>query len=365
MPTPNFDLHANELHQQAIVIDGHSDILMAIADNKARLGAWLRLPDPATWQPPLQADWKAEQFHDLQPHTLYFGSAGQYSLPQFRAGGLTVQICAIYLEDKQLGYAVRRGLEMTWWLQREMQENPGLELVRTNADISRLKQEGKCGAILSFEGLEPLGPDLWMLDLYYRLGLRMASLTHNRRNLYADGVQNNAKPGGLTELGKQAIRRMNELGIVIDLVHLNEIGFWEVLELTQAPVVFSHTSPYCFSRPPHTDPPHPGFVLRRDRGRLEALARNGGMLGVIFFDQGELDKVVDDIEFLLELIGPDHVGLGSDYYGAQFAPRGLEDISKMPAITRALVKRGHSDEVILKILGGNFMRVFEQVWKPA
>jgi membrane dipeptidase len=365
MPTPNFDFHANELHQQAIVIDGHSDILMAIADNKARLGSWLQLPDPDTWVPAPQADSAAGQFHEMQPHTLYFGSAGQYSIPQFLAGGITVQTCAIYLEDNQLNHAVRRGLEMTWWLQREIQENPGFELVKTIADITRLKQQGKCGAILSFEGLEPLGPDLWMLDLYYRLGLRMASLTHNRRNLYADGVQNCVKIGGLTELGKQAIRRMNELGIVIDLVHLGETGFWEVLELTQMPVIFSHTSPYCFSRLPQTDPPHPGFVLRRDRGRLEALARNGGMLGVIFFDQGELDKVVGDIEFLLELIGPDHVGLGSDYYGAQFAPRGLEDISKVPAITRALVKRGHSDDVILKILGENFMRVFGQVWKPA
>ena len=365
MPTPSFDIHANELHQQAIVIDGHSDILMAIADNKTRLRTWLQLPDPTSWEPPLRADWSVEQFHDLQPHTLYFGSAGQYSLPQFRAGGITVQICAIYLEDKQLNHALRRGLEMTWWLQREVQENPGFELVRTTDDINRIKQAGKCGAILSFEGLEPLGPDLWMLDLYYDLGLRMASLTHNRRNPYADGVQNTVKTGGLTELGKQAIRRMNELGIVIDLVHLNETGFWEVLELTQAPVVFSHSSPYCFSRLPQSDPPHPGFDLTRDRERLKALARNGGVLGVIFFDQGALDKVVGDIEFLLEWIGPDHVGLGSDYYGAQFAPLGLEDISKVPAITRALVKRGHSDDVILKILGGNFMRVFEQVWKPA
>lgn len=365
MVAHNNDTHALELHKQALVIDGHSDILMAIADKKTRLKIWLQLPDPASWEPPLRADWLSEQFHDLNPHTLYFGSAGLYSIPQFRRGGVTVQVCAIYLEEKQLDHAVQRGLEMAWWLQHEVEENPGFELVRTPADITRLKQEGKCGAVLSFEGLEPLGPDLWMLDIYYQLGLRMASLTHNRRNLYADGVQSNVKTGGLTGLGKQAIRRMNELGIVIDLVHLNETGFWDVLELSQSPVVFSHTSPYCFGRLPQADPPHPGFDLSRDRPRLEALARNGGVLGVIFFDQGELDKVVSDIEFLLEVAGPDHVGLGSDYYGSQFAPHGLEDISKVPAITQALVKRGHSDEVILKILGGNFRRVFKQVWKPA
>ena len=132
-----------------------------------------------------------------------------------------------------------------------LSENPGFELVRTTADIIRLKRDGKCGAILSFEGLEPLGPDLWMLDIYYQLGLRMVSLTHNRWNLYANGVHSSVQPGGLTELGVQAIRRMNELGIVIDLVHLNETGFWEVLELTQSPVVFSHTSPFSFSRLPH------------------------------------------------------------------------------------------------------------------
>jgi membrane dipeptidase len=364
MPVSSLVAHANELHQQAVVIDGHSDILMAIADRKVRLNTWVSLPDPADWEPPFQGNWLGEKIPGISEHTLFFGSAGLYSIPQFRAGGITVEVCAIYLEDHQLDHAVQRGLDMTRQLHREVQDNPELELVRTTADIARIKQTGKCGAILSFEGLEPLGPDLWMLDIYYLLGLRMASLTHNRRNLYADGVQRNVKTGGLTTLGKQAIQRMNELGIVIDLVHLNEIGFWEVLELSEEPVVFSHTSPYCFSRLPQSDPPCPGFDLSRDRERLEALKRNGGVLGVIFFGQENLDKVISDIEFLLEHIGPDHVGIGSDFYGAQFAPKGLEDISKVPAITQALLKRGHSDEVILKILGGNFMRVFDQVWKP-
>jgi len=299
----------------------------------------------------------------FSPHTYYFGTIGQYSIPQFLVGGLTVQICAIYLEDRHLERALQRGLEMVWWLHREADENDDFELVTTVADIHRIKHEGKCGAVLSFEGLEPLGSDLRFLDLYYKLGLRMASLTHNSRNSFADGPQRGVQTGGLTALGKQAVRRMNELGIVVDLVHLNEVGFWEVLELSKAPVVLSHTSPYMFSRPGQQEPPRPGFDWSRDRERLEAIARNGGVLGVIFWGQGDLDNVIATIEFLLDAIGPDHVGLGSDFYAVEWVPRELEDISKVPAITKRLVQRGHSDEVILKILGGNYLRVFEQVWK--
>jgi membrane dipeptidase len=92
--------------------------------------------------------------------------------------------------------------------------------------------EGKCGGILAFEGFESLGSDLRFLDLFYKLGLRVASLTHSRRNFFADGTQQDMQSGGLTTLGKQAVKRMNEQGIVIDLGHLNQVGFWEVLELS-------------------------------------------------------------------------------------------------------------------------------------
>ena len=237
------------------------------------------------------------------------------------------------------------------------------------------EREDKVGAILSFEGFEPLGPDLRFLDLYYKLGLRIASLTHTRRNLYADGaplglVSGAAKGGGLTALGRQAIRRMNELGIVVDLVHINDVGFWEILDLSQAPVICSHSTGTMFVTPgqeavgPLGIPGRPGLALPRDRERLEAIARNGGVLGIIFFYKETLDDVIADIETALEAMGPDHVGLGSDYYGLELAPRELEDVSKLPALTKRLVERGHSDEVILKILGENFLRVFEQVWNP-
>jgi membrane dipeptidase len=352
------------LHEQAIVIDGHCDILAPIADGKARLADRVSVPDPETWQPPIGIMGLARgDAGEFSPHTFYFGPIGQYSLPQLRAGGVTVQTCAIFIDDHHLDRALQRGLEMAWWFHREIADNPDFEIVTSVADIHRLKREGKVGGILSFEGFEPIGTDLRLLDIFHRLGLRMASLTHSRRNAFADGMQFNVETGGLTALGRAAVRRMNELGIVIDLAHLNARGMWDVLELSRDPVIMSHGRPRKgFPLKPADSAWHPALDVSRGRERLEALARNGGVIGVIFYNQSSLDEIIADIEYALDLIGPDHVGLGSDLFGFERAPKGLEDISKLPALTDALAQRGHSDEVILKILGGNYLRVFEKVW---
>lgn len=370
MNLTDLDAHATELHQQAIVIDGHSDILMPVADGKMRLGDRVSVPDPDAWEMPPNLEQSALVQFGLKPHAAFFGPMGQYDLPRFFEGGITAQVCAIYVGDSQLGWALRRGLEMTWHLHNAIETNDALELVTTVADLQRVKQEGKCGLILSFEGCEALGADPRFLDLYYKLGLRMVSLTHIRRNLFADGCRGADKQGGLTPLGKQLVRRLNELGIVIDLVHVGEVGYWEILDLTTAPVILSHSTPTMF---PNSDPkagtllggkfPRPRLELPRDRAMLEALAKNGGVLGAIWIGHASIDDVVRDIETALEVMGPDHVGLGSDLYGLEQAPRGLEDISKTPALTRRLLERGHADEVVLKILGGNYVRVFEQVWR--
>jgi membrane dipeptidase len=266
------------------------------------------------------------------------------------------------MEDRHLDRALQRGLEMTWWLHHEIESNPGFELVTSAGQIRRIQAEGKTGAILALEGFEAVGSDLRFLDLYYRLGLRMASLTHNRRNLYADGPQEGVKTGGLTVLGRQAVQRMNELGILVDLVHTNEACFWEALELSQAPVVVSHLHPYAFQRW-RGEEPQPHYNRLLDRPALEALARTGSVVGAIFFGHSTIAAVADNIITLLELAGEDHVGLGSDLYGLDHAPRGLETIDRLPVLTEELVKRNLSDEVVLKILGGNMLRLFEQVWK--
>jgi membrane dipeptidase len=362
------DRRVARLQREAIIIDGHSDILIPVTEGKMALGDRPDVPDPTTWQPPMGLDKHPFTHFGMGPHTIYFGPMGQYDIPRFKEGGLTAQVCAIYLDDDKLGDGLRHGLEMAWHLRHAAVQHPEFELITSAADIRRLKEEGKTGAILSFEGCEALSADIRLLDLYHALGLRIASLTHTRRNIYADGCYAAEQQGGLTSLGKQLIRRMEELKIVVDLVHISHIGFWEILDITSAPLILSHSTPTMF---PNTDPaaetPLPGFPqprleLPRDRDMLEAIASRGGVLGLIWVLHADLDGVVRDIETALEVMGPDHIGLGSDLYGLELAPRGLEDISKVPALTRRLVERGHSDEMIVKFLGGNYHRVFEQVW---
>lgn len=355
--------HAADLHARAVVIDGHCDILIPIADGYLRLGKQVRIPRPDEWTPPFEMASDVSQ-EGSWPLNNRFGCIGQYSLPQFLDGGLTAQVCAVFVKDENLDNALKRSLDMVWWMRREAEDNTDFELVTTVADLHRLKAAGKCGGIMALEGLEPIGYELKFLDLFYALGTRMVGMAHNRRNYYSDGTQVNVHPGGLTAMGKRAIERMNELGIVVDVAHMNQVCFWETLEISQAPVVLSHGSAQrFFPRKPEDSPLHTVRDVSRGPERLEALARNGGVFGVFFLNRGDVDGVVAEIEYLLDIVGPDHVALGSDLYGWEWAPEGLEDISKLPALTKRLVERGHSDEAILKILGGNFLRVFEEIWQ--
>ncbi len=359
----NTAAHAAELHKRAIVIDCHSDLLISIAKGFVRFGKQVGIPDPNKWVPPFEMT-EAASPGTPWPVGKDFGCIGQYSLPQFLAGGLTTQVCAVFVHDGELNDALRKALEMVYWFHREVEENEKFEMVTSVADIERCKREGKCGGILALEAFEPLGYDIKMLDIFYKLGVRMGGMAHNRRNYFCDGTQHDVKTGGLTEHGVQAVKRMNELGMVVDVGHLTMTGFRETLEITTKPVVLSHRSPRkYFPLKPEDSPFHPSYDVKGGREGLQALADNGGVFGVFFLVCKDVDDVVDDIEYMIDQVGPDHVGLGSDLYGLHTAPKGLEDMSKVPAITEKLVERGHSDEVILKILGGNFMRVFEQVWK--
>jgi membrane dipeptidase len=357
--------HAQALHRDAIVIDGHSDILMVIADGKMRLRDRVELPPYEGWQPPLGwAESEEAKLYDFSAHTAYFQTMGHYDIPRFLEGGLTAQACAIFIDGAHLDRPLHRTLEMIYWLRREAEENPEFALITRVEDINQVKREGKTGGFLTFEGFEPLESDLKLLDLFYDLGLRMASLTHSRRNFFADGTQMGVKTGGLTQPGQAAIRRMNDLGIVIDLAHLNTAGCWDVLERNEAPVVLSHTSPRrYFPDVPQTSSLYPDIVDDRSRALLDAIAEKGGVIGIIAYNQPDLDAFIDDINYVIRAIGPDHVALGTDFFGMERAPAGFTTMADLPHLTARLVARGYSDEVIRKILGENYLRVFDQVWR--
>ncbi len=352
---------ARELHRRAIVIDGHSDILMPLADGRMRLAERVEVELPEGWQGTAFAPRHQQATpYQLSPYTMWFQCMGQYDIPRFREGGLTAQVMAIYIDDADLARPLERALDMAAAFHRELAANPDMLLHATSAaDIRRAKAEGKTALLLSFEGGEPLGRNLNLLEIFYRLGLRMISLTHSRRNELADGTQLNIQTGGLTRLGRELIGRMNDLGILIDLAHLSDPGIWEILELSRDPVLLTHTNVRAGA---------PGYRAglteidpQRGTSKLRALAERGGVAGVIFWGQPSLEAVADEIEAAIQHAGDDHVALGSDFYGREQAPRGLEDIGQLPALTEELLRRGYGEPTVLKILGGNLLRVFEQV----
>jgi membrane dipeptidase len=361
MTADTLQARVEELHRQAIVIDGHSDILNPLADGR------LRLRDRAIVERP--EHWQGEEFarrhqqatpYQLSPYAMWFQCIGQYDIPRFQEGGLTAQVMAVYLGEEHLADPLSRALDMVAAFHREIDDNPdSLVLATTADDIRQAKADGKTALLLSFEGGEPLGRNLNLLDSFYRLGLRMVSLTHSRRNFLADGTQMNIQTGGLTQLGRTLIERMNELGIVIDLAHLSDVGAWEILESSKAPVIISHTNVRAGS---------PGYRAglldvdpRHGTSKLKALARTGGVAGVIFWNQPDVNAIVSEIDAIIQHAGDDYVALGSDYFSLDRAPQDLEDISRLPVLTERLLRRGYSDQTVLKILGGNLLRVFDAV----
>jgi membrane dipeptidase len=363
------DTKVQDLLRQATVIDGHSDILIPLAEGKMDISEKVLIPDLKEWEAPLGLENPALTQFGFLPHTIYFGCMGQYDIPRWQEGGIDTQLCAIYLDDSKLDAPFKKGMEMVYAFHKAIEENDQLVHCLTAADIQKAKTEGKIGWVLTFEGCEALGGDIRMLDLYHQLGLRAASLTHTRRNIYADGCWAADQQGGLSPLGRRLIQRMQELRIVIDLVHIGETGFWEIMDMAKQPLILSHSTPTMFPSTLKEEQdimngkvPRPRLELPRDKAMLEAIVKNGGVLGMIWVLYKSLDAAVRDIETALEIMGPDHIGLGSDLYGQQLSTPGLEDISKLPNLVKALVERGHSDEFLIQFLGKNYLRVFEQVW---
>lgn len=356
---------AAALHRQALVIDGHSDILLPAVAGITRLD--LAFPDDAQrrWQTvadnqpaPVMGDGP----YELDPLAMLVAPAGQYELPLLEQGGVTAQSVSIFLREDQLSHALETTLEMVALLHRTVEANADRCLLATSAaDIRRAKAEGKVAYLLTMEGAEPVGHTLDVLDILWRLGLRMTTLTHSRRNALADGTQLGITTGGLTTLGRRAVQRCGELGIVIDTAHIADQGFWELIELVDGPLLCSHTSVL---------QPSPGYRAPWDEvngtygmSKAEAIAKKGGLIGVVFWSMADTAMLVDEMDAIIAMTGPDHVALGTDFFGFRDAPEDVQHVGQLPRLTEAMVSRGYDDETILKALGGNYLRIFEQVWK--
>lgn len=324
---------AEELHSRSIVIDAHCDTVQLIADHDYVFG-------------------ERHETHHLD-------------LPRMKEGGITAQIFAVFVGATYLpGQATLRALQLIDTLHQAVEAYPDdLRLVIRADDIVDAKREGKVGVILGLEGAEALAGDLRVLRMMHTLGLRNLGLTWNFRNQAADGVGEERTGGGLTRFGVSLVEEMNRLGMVIDIAHLAPAGVAEVLAVSQAPIIASHANARALNdndyRRNFTD------------AQLEKIAENGGVVGVTFVpafldanpNLASLARVLDHMEHMMRVMGEDHVGLGSDFDGFRVydRPVGLEDASKMPAITAGLLRRGYGEATIQKILGGNFLRVFREV----
>jgi len=320
---------AMRLHGEAIVIDTHCDSLGGYLGRGRR-------------QPPRDFNLR--------------GETGQIDLPRLVEGGVTCQVFAMCISSAPIvPDATLRALKMVDKFY-EMAENPGFVAVTSVDEIVNAKKNGQVCGLLSFEGAEALMGDIALLRVFYRLGVRMVSFCWNHRTPFADGLGAKRAESKLPELGVQALEEIDRLGIVFDVSHMCDSNFWDVCDIVKGPFVASHSNCRDLCDVPRN--------LTDDM--IRALADHGGVMGMNYLggfvdkENPNLERMVDHVDHIVELVGPDHVGLGSDFDGGGRLPE-LDDTSMVPNMTREFVKREYSDEDILKILGGNHLRVFKAV----
>ena len=300
-------------------------------------------------------------------------------LPGMREGGINLRVTALYSDPVWLPeMALRRALDMTAALVEELDGCPEAMLCKSYQDILQAEEQGKTGFILGMEGAEPLGADLRLLRVFYDLGLRVLGLTHARRNALADGAPffpvRSGQVGGLSGVGLAMVEKAQDLGMVIDLSHLNEQGFWDVLDLAKPPLIASHSN----ARVVHD---HPRNLTDK---QIKALSDQGGVMGLnvdrFIVGGADLEKAYTHLDHLVKMGGEEHVGLGPDFCdylldllspveraqvpeGGGLPVRDLACDRDMARVAGDLAERGYKSRTIELILGLNFKRVFQEVFK--
>jgi membrane dipeptidase len=360
--------------ERAIIIDTHADTPQMMLDENYDLG---------------------------DPHSPYM-----LSISKMGAGNLGAEFFSIWVDVAwPKDDVIHRALDLIDVVDQQVTRHADtLEPARTADDVVRIHRQGKIAALMGVEGGHIIENDPRMLDVYYALGVRYMTLTHTRNTAWADSSGDKAQVNGLNDFGRQVVERMNRLGMMVDVSHVSDATFYAALAASKAPVIASHSSCRALCNAPRN--------LTDDM--MRALAKNGGVVDINFYspflDQKFRDAyatvekamdadvktakdrlakqgkrlsyaeetrirqqsqkglpapsytvIADHIDHAVAVGGVDHVGLGSDFDGVDAIPAGCEDASKLPGLVQELARRGYSEDEMVKILGGNVLRVMRAV----
>ena len=356
---------ARKIHFSSIVLDTHIDTT-----------------------PRLQTDWRFTEEH----------TNGHIDLPRMKKGGLNALFFSIYMSGTVTGpKAVNDSVERIAAVHKLAEDLPNQVALCTTAEqVRRANKQGKIAALMGMEGGHMINNSLAVLRMYAELGVRYLTLTHSVNTDWADSSGDQPRHNGLTAFGKEVVRELNRLGVIVDVSHVSDKTFWDVMEVSRAPVIASHSSCRELS----------GHSRNMTDEMIKAMAARGGVIQINYLDQfidndlyeywnkarplmreltekfpgrenagkrreevakqfgdapkASWERIIDHIDHAVKLVGTNHVGLGSDFDGGSM-PVGMEDVTHLPKITEALLRKGYAEADIKKILGENTLRLLAEV----
>ena len=288
---------------------------------------------------------------------------GHVDIGKLKEGGVDASFFALYTSAEMApDTATRYTLEMLGRIYDALDiYKDSIALALTPEDALRNKEKGLVSIFIGMENGSPIQKSLSLLRMYHRMGVRYMTLTHNGDNEIADSAAEGRRWHGLSPFGREVVAEMNRLGMIVDIAHVSDETFYDVIGCTKSPIVSTHSCCRALA----------GHRRNMTDDMLRALAANGGVMQVNFYPAFLSDNyenklptvtdIADHIDHAVMVAGIDHVGVGTDYDGIEITPEGMEDISKLPKLFDELTKRGYSENQIEKIAGGNFLRVFNEV----